>query len=173
LAIDLRHRRFGFAAFEGHRRLLGWGVRTYPTSEEAEVTMMSKRLSELLKLYLPSAIVVMKERWEPELLSVHRRSMKEELLHLANTHAIEIRAIGQEQIRMSFLTLNSNTRYEIASSLAQIFPELTSRLPRERRTWEPAHSIMTMFDAVALGLSYWQHESECIFAPGEPDVDIG
>jgi hypothetical protein len=135
--------------------------------------MMGKRLSELLKLYSPSVIVVTRERWEAERLSLHLHSLKEEVVRLATVHAVEIRSVGQEQIRRSFLNSAPNTRYEIASSLARTFPELASRLPRERRTWEPAHSILTMYDAIALGLSYWLHASQCIYAPAEPDVDIG
>lgn len=172
LAIDLRHRRFGFAAFEGPRRLLGWGVRICPTTGETVASMMGTRLSALLKLYSPSIIVVTKERWERAAISFHIRSLEEEIVRLADHNQIVIRVIGQIQVRQSFLALQSETRHEIAASLARIFPELAHRLPPERRAWDSEHSIMTVFDAVALGLAYWSQESECIFAP-DHRIDTG
>ncbi len=172
LAIDLRHRRFGFAVFEGPRRLLGWGVRIYPATGEAEASMMSNRLIGLLKLYSPSVIVVTKERWDRAESNPRIRALAEEILRLANAGQIPIRAIGQMQIRRSFLPMESETRQEIAASLAHIFPELAARLPPERRAWESEHSVMTVFDAVALGLTYWLQDSESIFFPDER-TDIG
>jgi len=167
LAIDLRHRRFGFAVFEGHRQLLGWGARLYPATGEAEVAMMSKRLISLLQLFSPSVIVITQERWDRASISPYLRSLEEEILRIAATHSIAIDTISQNQIRQSFLNLGCETRYKMATSLSRIFPELLSRLPPARRLWESEHSSMTIFDAVALGLAYWQHENMRVFEPDE------
>ena len=64
LAIDLRHRRFGYAVFEGHRMLRDSGLRVYRAVGEEEAEMASRRLDVLLKSFSPSAIVVKKERWD-------------------------------------------------------------------------------------------------------------
>jgi hypothetical protein len=167
LAIDLRHRRFGFAVFEGHRNLLGSGARLYPATGEAEVAMMSKRLISLLQLFTPSAIVTTQERWDRASISPHVRSLEEEILRVAANHSIAVHAISQRQVRQSFLNLGCETRYQIATSLSRIFPELLPRLPPARRLWESEHSSMTIFDAVALGFAYWQHENTNVFEPDE------
>jgi len=167
LAIDLRHRRFGFAVFEGHRQLLGWGARIYPATGEAEVAMMSKRLIALLQLFTPSAIVTVQERWDRASISPHVRSLEEEIMRIAATHSIAIHAISQNQVRQSFLKLGCETRYQVATSLSRIFPELSARLPPARRLWDSEHSSMTIFDAVALGLAYWQHENMSVFEPDQ------
>ena len=49
LAIELRHRQFGYAVYRGHRQLLDWGIRVYPAVGEIEAAMASKRLIALFK----------------------------------------------------------------------------------------------------------------------------
>lgn len=165
LAIDLRHRRFGFAVFEGHRQLIGSGTRTYPATGEHEVAMMSKRLISLLQIFSPSIIVTTRERWDRASISTHVLSLEEEILRIAETHSIAIHCITQSQVRQSFLNLGCQSRYQIAMSLSRTFPELSARLPPARRLWDSEHSSMSIFDAVALGLAYWQHENISVFEP--------
>ena len=157
LAIDLRHRRFGYAIYEGHRRLLDWGVRTYPAVGESEVTMMRSRLTGLLRQYSPSAIVVKKERWARALTDLHMRGLVDAVTVEASRHQLSIRLLDSESIRKTFSNFGCETRDETASALARIFPELIWSLPPKRRPWQPEHSSMTTFDAIALGLAYWQH----------------
>src|SRR5580693_9338833 len=90
LAIDLRHRRFGYAVFEGHRTLLDWGVRVYPTLGELEAAMAGKRLGALSGLFSPSVIVVKKERWESAQTSSHMRNLVEAFTREAFAHSIQI-----------------------------------------------------------------------------------
>ena len=170
LAIDLRHRRFGYAVFEGHQTLLDWGLRVYPAVGEAEAAMLSKRLAELLKMFSPEGIIVTKERWDRGETNPQVRILEEAILREAAIHSISVRAVSQNEVRRSFQNLGCDTRYEIASALARIFPELSSDLPPIRKTWQPEHGRMTIFDAIALGLAYWQHESTYLF---EPDSQFG
>lgn len=165
LAIDLRHRRFGYAVYEGHRNLLDWGVRVYPAVGDVEAAMMRQRLDGLIKLFSPSAIVVTQERWDRGQTSPHIRALDQAMLRAAAQHSIQIRAINQAEVKRTFQNLGCETKYEIATSLSRIFPELAWELPPPRRTWEPEYSRMTTFDAIALGLAYWQQESTEIFVP--------
>jgi hypothetical protein len=57
------------------------------------------------------------------------------------------------------LNLGCSTKVEISTALARVFPELVWRLPPERKAWESEHPRQTVFDAIALGLAYWQHET--------------
>ena len=123
LAIDLRHRRFGYAVFEGHRTLLDCGVRVYPSHGELEAAMAGKRLSALLGLFYPSVIIVKKERWESAQTSAHMRNLVEAFTREAFAHSIQIHLIGQGDIEGTFRKLGCETRDEIASVLVRIFPD--------------------------------------------------
>ena len=167
LAIDLRHRRFGYAVFEGHRHLRDSGLRVYRAVGEAEAAMASKRLAVLLKSFSPSTIVVKRERWNRAQTSSHISSLVEVMARAASAHSIPIRLIGDDDVRKTFRNLGCETREEIAAALARIFPELVWRLPPKRRPWQSEHPRMAMFDAIALGLAYWQHQSIQLPAPPE------
>src|SRR5580704_19202095 len=61
LAIDLRTQQFGYAVFEGPKRLIDWGRRTYPGGDAAP-DVAAGRVADLLRLFRPSAVVIQKER---------------------------------------------------------------------------------------------------------------
>jgi hypothetical protein len=166
LAIDLRHRRFGYAVFEGPRLLRDSGLRVYRAVGEAEAAMASKRLAALLESHSPSAIVVKTERWDRAQTSTHIRSLVEVMTHAASAHSIPIFLVGNDDVRRTFRNMDCETRDDIAAVLARMFPELSWRLPPKRRAWQSEHPRMAMFDAIALGLAFWQvHGGELIIGP--------
>ena len=167
LAIDLRHRRFGYAVFEGHRMLLDWGVRVYPAVGDAEAEMARKRLAALLILFSPSAIVITKERLDKTHINAHMRFLVEAVRREASAHAIPIYLLEQSQVKQTFLNLDCNTKDEIASALARIFPKLHWNLPLQRKLGQSEHPRMTIFDAIALGLAYWQQSGTRLPPPLE------
>jgi hypothetical protein len=120
-----------------------------------------------LKSFSPSAIIVKRERWERAQISSHIRSLVEVMTRVGSTHSIPILLIGDDDVRKTFRNLGCDTRDEIAAALARIFPELVWRLPPKRRAWQSEHPRMAMFDAIALGLAYWQHQSSALPVPPE------
>jgi hypothetical protein len=118
--------------------------------------MVSKRLAELVRLFSPSEIVVKKERFDREETSTHMRVLVEAVTREASVHAIPICLIEQSQVKEAFHNLSCETRDEIAAALSRIFPELLWHLPPKRLAGHSEHPRMTIFDAIALGLVYWQ-----------------
>lgn len=159
LAIDLRNRRSGFAIFEDPRNLLDFGTTVLP-SAPSESAM--KRFADLLRVSLPSIIVVRKDRWESMKLDSTGRHVIEMLTYVSETREIQIRAVEQDAIIATFRNLGCATKAEMSTALANIFPELVWQLPPKRKVWQSEHSRQTVFDAIALGLAYWQHETERI-----------
>lgn len=168
LAIDLRHRRFGFAIFEGHRGLLDWGVRVYPAIGEEEALMASKRISLLIRLYSPSVLVLKRERWELARTNTNMRNLVVVTRREAMAHGVQIRLVGDADVKTSFQNMGCETRDDIAAALARIFPVLASFTPPKRRAWQADHPRRTVFDAIALGFAYWHHPSE--EPPNTPDL---
>jgi hypothetical protein len=165
LAIDLRPRRFGYAVYEGPRRLLDWGVSGYPARDDGESAVAGRRLATLLKVSSPSAIVVKTERWESAKTNTGSRSLAEAITNESFARSIPICLLGQNELASTFLNLQCETKYEIASALTRIFPELLWKLPPKRQVWQSEHPRMTMFDAIALGLAYWQHTNTFLSSP--------
>ena len=167
LAIDLRHRRLGYAVFEGHRMLNDSGLRVYRAVGEAEAEMASKRLVALIKSSSASTIIVKRERWDRAHTSLHIKSLVGVLTRVALAHSVPILLIRQEDVQETFRNLGCKTREEMAEALARIFPHLIGKLPPKRRVWQSEHPRMAMFDAISLGLAYWQHLSTALPVPPE------
>jgi hypothetical protein len=172
LAIDLRGRRFGYVVFEGHKRLLDYGTGSYPVAGNDELVATGKALAEVLRLYPPSAIVVKAERWDATDATPGARSVMDGMINEARSRSIPICLVNRDDIRHTFYVLGCETKYEIASALTRIFPELVWKLPPKREIWKSEHPRMPMFDAIALGLAYWQHpNTEVSLPPYDPEAD--
>lgn len=166
IAIDLRLRRSGFAAFEGNRKLLDFGTIHLGQFEDG-----GSKFPDLLKMLLPSTIVVKRERWNNLVARSDSKSFIESLTMQAKAHSTKIRLLEQNTLDATF---GCETKAEITASLALIFPELVWKLPPRRRIWEPEHSRQTVFDAIALGLAFWQSEMDLIDATkGPPEIQEG
>jgi len=161
LAIDLRPRRFGYAVFEGPRMLLDWGISAYLPDGDGRGEIAGRRLAALLRISSPSAIVVKTERWESARTSTSpgARFLMDAITREASARSIPICLIAEDELKSTFVNLQCVTKYEIAAVLTRIFPELLWKLPPKRQIWQSEHPRMTMFDAIALGLAYWQHSS--------------
>jgi hypothetical protein len=154
LSLDIRLERFGYAVFEGPKRLLDWGVCLYGLSSTPDAAR--KKIVSLLKMFIPSIVVVTMVPIENTLeeYGVHRifTSLKAEM----DVHSIPIEILRRPKVRQMFRSLHATTKYEVASLIAKLYPELTWKLPPKRKVWQKEHYRMAMFEAVAGGYAYWQ-----------------
>ncbi len=151
IAIDLRSRGFGFAVFEGPTRLLDWGVRSFRQGVNAVKIPASDKFAGLLDELSPGAIVIQKDFFE----SKKKTGMRDALLKQAEGHRIPIRFLTRRAVRSAFVGSNRN-KYTIAAAIAKQVPELGPRLPGVRKIWKSEDYRMSIFDAAALGVAYFQ-----------------
>jgi hypothetical protein len=168
LALDLRHRRFGYAVFQGHRTILEWGQRYYPAVGDAEREMAQKRISKLLIGIAPDLILLKQERWDRAHSDPHLANPLAALQDEAQRYSIPIRLIREEAIRAVFAVFGCQTKNEIAAALTSIFPELLRSVPPQTKVWQTEHSRMSAFDAIALGVTYWHRERNHLVVDRKP-----
>ena len=128
LALDVHPQSFGFVVFEGPNQILDWGVRSFRTGVNAVKVPAATKFLALLDEFGPSA-VVMRER-------LTGRPAKQTKMHMmiereARSHRIPVRRITHREVNRAFVGFDRN-KYEVASALAQQFPDLASRLPPRR-----------------------------------------
>jgi hypothetical protein len=153
VALDLRPRRFGFAVLEGPHRLLDWGIRAYPTQPN-KISVVRKRIAPLLRMFSPSVVVLprrMSSLKKCPGLQVCRQMVRREALR----RSIQTDFVGKQELKQVFEQFGSATKYQIASRIALMFPELTWKLPAARKPWQTEPHNQTIFDAIALGLTYF------------------
>ena len=153
LSIDPHPRGFGYAVFEGPLRLVDWGTRDVRQDKERGAL---HKIEELLRQYRPTVIVVedcghRKSRRNPRV-----RRLAESILVAARAFGAEGRALSLAAVYRAFAGTGVGTKYGIATALVRAFPELLVRLPPKRKPWQTEDSRMSIFDAVALGLTYFR-----------------
>jgi hypothetical protein len=156
LALDVRHSRIGYALFWGPKRLLDWGASTIPPQCSNRAEWMRQKMAPLLRHGSP-AIVVTKQR---RLAKLPGNANGEPILgairSLAEEHGIPMHVLGRDEIESAFCRFRARTKEENAWAIVGIFPELLSRLSPKRKTWQAEARRMIVFDAIAIGIAYWQ-----------------
>jgi hypothetical protein len=150
IAIDLRSSRFGFVVFEGPKRLLDWGIKNFRQGVNAVRIPANVKLGDLMDEFLPNAIVLMNREAETK----GRARMREGLLREAEKRRITVHFLSPGEVKAAFVGSNRN-KYEVAAAVIKQFPELASRRPGERKIWKPEDYVIKIFDAAALGITYF------------------
>jgi hypothetical protein len=164
LAIDLRSRSFGFAVFEGPTRLLDWGAKSFRQGTNAVKIPAGLKFSEIMDDFLPSTIVLRKSVLDTK----KRADLRNALLKEAEKRRIPIRLLSRSSVKNAFPDCNRN-KYTIAAALAKQLPELAPKLPGVRKIWKSEDYRMSIFDAAALGVTYFSRRKSTKFDSSEID----
>jgi Holliday junction resolvasome RuvABC endonuclease subunit len=153
LSIDPHPRGFGYAVFEGPLCLVDWGTKDVRRDKER---VALERIGELVRRYLPTVIVVEDCAHGKSRRNARVRQLTQRILVAARESAVEGRAVPRAAVYRAFAGTGAGTKYGIATALVRAFPELMVRLPPKRKPWQTEDSRMSIFDAVALGLTYFR-----------------
>lgn len=167
IAIELRGQQFGYAVFEGQKQLLDYGGSHFRPGGRQGVTVARKRLNKLIRFFTPLAIAV--KHPERHVLKRHPaiRTIARAIRREAAAHLIAHCAISRNEIRVAFRSFQPSNKYQVAMIVADIFPELNSKLPAKRKLGDPEHPRMVLFDAVSVGLAYWHRNGGPIASQSE------
>lgn len=67
---------------------------------------------------------------------------------LALTRSVRVEHVSRLGVLDTFAP--GKGKYEVALRLAEIYPVLTNRLPKKRKTWTPEETRMNVFDALGI-----------------------
>ncbi len=152
VALDLRPQRFAFAVFEG-AHLLDWGTRKFAVHDGVLSLAVQRRIEPILRSFTP-LVVVIKRLPNHVSSQIRYRIAFESVTGAFEERSIDWSFVDRKEIREAFAPHGDRTRYEIAARVALWFPELTWKLPPERKFYEGEHSGMIVFDALAVGCTY-------------------
>ena len=144
LALDLTAKGFGFALLDARLGLLDWGFSSLLATDDA---VFVARVSARIERGQPTALVL--DNFAP--IKGRETAVRRQCLAI---RLAEERKIGLCQVSQKIVKgiLGPGTKDDIAKCLAERFPELKSRMPRERRRWASEDERMHIFDALALAV---------------------
>src|SRR5712692_4387487 len=113
LALEIRPRKFGFVVFEGPARLLDWGVRSYPGRGIHRRTTLEKRISFLLELYAPSALVTRRRNIASREARKTILSAVQAIRTEARSRSIKLQSLNTRESRRFFAEHGCATKHQI------------------------------------------------------------
>ncbi|MEI7534277.1 MAG: hypothetical protein WCK57_07885 [Verrucomicrobiae bacterium] len=153
LAIAPLSRGLGYAVMEGPEKLVACGNKAILRDKNTGALAWVNRF---IQFYQPDVLVL------PDVLAADtRRSNRIKRLHRkivawAGKKQLKVRLISVTRVRTQLLGEAKGTKFAVAKTLAENFPEeLASRLPPKRRPWMSEDPRMDIFDAVGIAAAFW------------------
>lgn len=154
LAIDPGTREMGVAVLE-NGRLIYHNVETFrklPSPQE-QLRQIRAAVGRLIRDFRPSVLVVEKtfigRNRNAALLNV----LGDEIAALGRHHRIPVFSLAPNTVKKTVAGYGWATKAEVAKAIAARYPKLKAHLPPERK-WKLRRHY-NMFDAVALGIAFW------------------
>jgi hypothetical protein len=159
VAIAIRSQRLGFAVLEGSLGLVDWRTVHYRSNSIPHINAAVRKLTSLLAVSSPSVIVIESSRLANAPNASNVRSICRLLKHEAELQLVPMVFMKREDVRKTFRDFHARSKDAIAAKIAQMFPELLSKLPPKRKIWHGEHATMTLFDAIALAIAFLDHQN--------------
>jgi Holliday junction resolvasome RuvABC endonuclease subunit len=156
LAIDPSTRGFGFAVLEGPNRLVDWGVKETKKNKNTRTLTL---IEDLIDRYQPNVVVVEDYAGKGSRRCRRIQNLISDISKLALKRKIRARSVSRLKVKQAFSESGASNKYEIAKAIAGRFPELAPRLPRFRKPWMSEDYRMSIFDAAALGVTFFHQTS--------------
>jgi Holliday junction resolvasome RuvABC endonuclease subunit len=169
LAIDPSTRGFGFAVLEGPNQLIDWGVKETKVDKNSKTL---KLIADLIEPYQPAVIVVEDYEAKGSRRCTRVRELIADISKLAAKKKVKVRKFSRLKVKRPFSESGASTKHEIAVAISRWFPELAPRVPRFRKPWMSEDYRMSIFDAVAFGLTFFESRKSGIYRSQDPDEDV-
>ena len=157
-AIHLNSRGFGFVLFEGPLALLDWGAAEARGKEKRETILA--RVDGLFARYQPN-VIVLQDMSERGTHRPHRiRHLNEAVVEIAERYGFPVLFLSRAEVRQCFAYMGAVTKDTIAAAIAKHIPAFERFLPPPRKLWNSEDARMGIFDAAALGLTFFHSHDE-------------
>jgi hypothetical protein len=147
LTLEIRSTKVAYVVFEGKTKLLDWGI-VHKTHLQSTV---GRRLAGLYRLFKPVTILVSHNQRHN---SICMRTIQM-VRNSAQEVNISVVFISRKSVLVHFDQSKRINKYSRAKIIADQFPELLSRLPHERKSWQSEPTKVLIFDAAAIGVAYF------------------
>ena len=143
-------RGVAFVLFEGPNNPFDWGVKEIKGKHRDSNTLVE--IKKIVDRYRPDVLVI--EDADSRRTS-RIRKLYRMLVHFAEAEYVDLHRCSKVEVRACFATVGARTKYEIARAIATQIPAFAHRIPRRRKPWMSEDPRQSLFDAAALGITYF------------------
>lgn len=147
---------FAFVLFEGPEAPFDWGVKDI--REKKKNTKILDDVRTIIERYHPEILVIEDTSMRHVRRVARIKRLYRMLRHLADVEQLDVHRYTRGDIRACFAPVGAVTKYEIAQAIATQIPAFAHRLPRVRKLWMSEDPRQSLFDAAALGLTYYARQ---------------
>ena len=147
-------RGYAFAVFEGQGELFDWGLKEIRAPEKNEQTLAGTRA--LIDKYRPARIVIENYTEQSSRRSERIKELYAQIERLAEGKQVKVWHISRKMLLECFADSGAETKYTIAQEVARKIPALAHRLPPKRQIWMSESPLQALFDALALGMAFYE-----------------
>ena len=165
LAVYPFSRGFAFVFFEGPDSPFEWGVKDLREGDKNSRTV--EGIKKLVDRYRPEVLVIEDTTDGGWRRTSRIRKLYRMLVHFAHAEYVDLHRCSKKQVKECFASVGASTKYEIAKAIATQTPAFAHRIPRFRKPWMSEDPRQSLFDAAALGLTYY---AQIIPSPYTDDV---
>jgi len=158
LAFDPSTRGFGYVVVESPQSLIEWGARR---TRGEKNPLALKRVARLIESYGPDVIVIEDCVEKQCRRSPRVRRLAKDIIKSARKKGIKVRSFSRRRVTAVLSQSGALTKRQIATTIAEQFPELSPQLPPVRKPWKTEDYRMALFDAMALALTFFS-ESQSV-----------
>lgn len=154
LALHLNWYGVGYVVFEKPLTLFDWGVKE-GRGKDGSLPLL-RGVSKLLTLYRPAVVVLEDWRDRERPRSARIEGQYRAILAICERMDIPVKCVPMSAVRRAFAPYGATNKEEIAQVIAKRIPALSYHLPPKRKIWKPEPPRQAMYDAAALGLTFFQ-----------------
>ena len=165
LSIYPFSRGFAFVLFEGPESPFDWGIKEI--KEKHKNTKTLEEIKKIIDRYRPEVLVIEETIGKDSRRTSRIRKLYRMLVHFAEAEYVDLYRCSKIEVKACFASVGASTKYEIAQAIAIRMPAFVHRMPRFRKPWMSEDPRQSLFDAAALGLTYF---ARGIRSPYQDDV---
>jgi Holliday junction resolvasome RuvABC endonuclease subunit len=155
LTIYPNTRGFAFVAFEGPLSPVDWSVKEARGRQKNSRCLLG--VAALLDQYRPDVLVLQDMSSSGTRRALRLRELNASIEELAGDQGIPVYAYSRAQVRQAFASFGFGTKHSIAEAIAKHIPAFERHLPPPRKPWMSEDARMSLFDAAALALTFFQN----------------
>ncbi len=139
--------------FEAPLSPYDWGVKAVDQNDKNSATLAA--IANLIDKYRPDVVAVEDSSEARSRRSLRVRKLYRQIAALCEQEVIELYAYPKAAIRAAFKQFAPKSKHDIAVVIASHIPEFRYRIPPKRKIWLPQDPRQSLFDAAALGLTFY------------------
>jgi hypothetical protein len=153
LAIYPTSRGFSFVYFESPLAPFDWGVKGVKAHDKNAHTL--SEVKKLLERYRPDALILEDSGDTGSRRSSRIRRLYRQIIDVAEKEVIDVFVYPKDAVLQCFANYPIRSKYDIAKVIALHIEAFTHRLPPKRKIWQALDPRQSLFDAAALGLTFY------------------